>query len=428
MENEPEVATKYVLYARKSTEQDEKQALSIESQVKEMMAIAEREKLEIVDVRRESHSAKDSGERPVFKEIIEDIRRERFNGIIVWHPDRLSRNAGDLGSLVDLMDQQLLVRIRTFGQNFHNSPNEKFLLMILCSQSKLENDAKSINVKRGLRTRCEMGLWPAQAPTGYLNQKRSDKKCHVIIDPQAAPVIKQIFEKAACEKWSGRKIFHWLKFDLNFRTTSGNKNLTLSNIFKILNTPFYYGSFEYPRNSGNWYKGKHKPIITKELFEQTKLQLKGNVLKTRVEKEFAFTRLMKCGLCGSGICADEKYKKLNDGKMNTHIYYGCTRVRDKKCKCGYINETDLVKQFEKLLDEINLNEIGIKVKIKEEVRRFKKFQNVVLMSNNKITITDIDVRNYAKYILREGRNEEKRELLNCLTGTIKLANKSICLA
>src|SRR5262249_29885799 len=86
---------KYVLYARKSTEQDEKQALSIDSQVKEMLAIAERENLDVIDIRREAHSAKDSGQRPVFKEIIEDLKRERFNGIIVWHPDRLSRNAGD---------------------------------------------------------------------------------------------------------------------------------------------------------------------------------------------------------------------------------------------------------------------------------------------------------------------------------------------
>ena len=132
----PKVPVKYLLYARKSTESDEKQALSIDSQVKEMLAIAEREGLEIIEIRRESHSAKDSGQRPVFKEILEDIRRERFNGIIVWHPDRLSRNAGDLGSLVDLMDQHLLHEIRTYGQTFTNTPSEKFLLMILCCSSK----------------------------------------------------------------------------------------------------------------------------------------------------------------------------------------------------------------------------------------------------------------------------------------------------
>src|SRR3989344_932132 len=156
----PTIKINYVLYARKSTESDEKQALSIESQVKEMLQIADRENLNIVDIRREAHSAKDSGQRPVYKEILEDIKRERFNGILVWHPDRLSRNAGDLGSIVDLMDEKRLLQIRTYGQTFTNTPSEKFLLMILCSQAKLENDNKSINVKRGLRTRVEMGLWP----------------------------------------------------------------------------------------------------------------------------------------------------------------------------------------------------------------------------------------------------------------------------
>ena len=192
----PIVATekvKYCLYARKSTESDEKQALSIESQVKEMLAIAEREGLDIIDIRRESHSAKESGQRPVFRELLEDIRRDRFNGILTWAPDRLSRNAGDLGSVVDLMDEKKLVEIRTYGKQFKNSPNEKFLLMILCSQAKLENDNKSINVKRGLRAKVEMGLWPSVAPTAYLNEKRIDRKGYVMVDPDRAPIIKKMF-------------------------------------------------------------------------------------------------------------------------------------------------------------------------------------------------------------------------------------------
>jgi site-specific DNA recombinase len=421
----PAIPVKYVLYARKSTEQDEKQALSIDSQVKEMLQIAERENLEIVDIRREAHSAKDSGQRPVFKEILEDLRRERFNGIIVWHPDRLSRNAGDLGSLVDLMDQRSLVQIRTHGQTFTNTPSEKFLLMILCSQAKLENDNKSINVKRGLKTRVEMGLWPAPAPTGYLKEKRTDRKCECFIDPDRGHVIKQMFEKVAYEKWSGRKIYHWLKFDLNFKTAGGNKNLSLGNIYRILESPFYYGVFEYPLKSGNWYQGKHKSLITKELYDEVQKQLKGSELKTRQEKEFAFTKLMKCGLCGSGICADEKYKKLKNGTINSHIYYGCTKVRDKNCNCGYIREDDLIEQFTKLIDEINLNEISMKEKLGTEVSRFMKFQRSILGIKMKIEVSDLDIRNYAKYLLREGSGTEKRELLGCINGRLELSNKKI---
>ena len=88
----PAVKIKYCLYARKSTESEERQILSIDSQVKEMLQIAERENLEIVDIRRESHSAKDSGQRPVFKEILEDTKRGRFNGILAWDASRISRN------------------------------------------------------------------------------------------------------------------------------------------------------------------------------------------------------------------------------------------------------------------------------------------------------------------------------------------------
>jgi len=116
------------------------------------------------------------------------------------------------------MDAGKLLQIRTFGQTFSNNPNEKFLLMILGSQAKLENDNRGINVKRGLRTRVEMGLWPGMAPLGYLNQKIMDRKCQLAIDPDRAPVIRKMFEKIAYENWSGRKVYNWLRFELNFYT------------------------------------------------------------------------------------------------------------------------------------------------------------------------------------------------------------------
>ena len=170
---------RYCLYARKSMEAEDQQALSIESQVKEMTAIAERDHLIIAEIKREAHSSKEVGQRAVYNQMMTEIREKKYNGILTWAPDRLSRNAGDLGSIVDLMDQGLLVEIRTYGQKFTNNPNEKFLLMILGSQAKLENDNKAVNVKRGLKTWCEMGYRPSMAPIGYLNEKHVDKKCHV---------------------------------------------------------------------------------------------------------------------------------------------------------------------------------------------------------------------------------------------------------
>ena len=418
---------KYCLYARKSTESDERQALSIESQVNKMLQIAEREHIEVVDVRRESKSAKDSNNRPVFRELLCDVKNEKFNAILTWAPDRLSRNAGDLGSVVDLMDEQKLHSIRTYGQTFSNSPNEKFLLMILCSQAKLENDNRGINVKRGLRARCELGLWPTNAATGYIKERRLDRKNECLIDPDRAPVIKQMFEKVAHEKWSGRKLYHWLKFDLNFRTHAGKKHLSLGNIYKILDNTFYYGSFEYPKGGGQWYQGKHEPIVTKELYDEVQTQLKGNELKTRNDKEFAFTKLITCGLCGSGISADEKYKKLKNGKFNTHIYYGCTKAKDKSCKCGYINEVDLIKQLQDFVDTIKLKENTVLKKLKEEVTRFKKFQLALAGKSTDITVSNNDTKKYFKFILQNGNITEKRTLLESLDSKILLNQKKILL-
>ncbi len=419
----PTVKIKYVLYARKSTESEERQVLSIDSQIKEMLSMAEREGLEVVEIRRESHSAKESGQRPVYKEILEDIRRGRFNGILTWAPDRLSRNAGDLGSIVDLMDQKLLMEIRTYGQHFKNSPNEKFLLMILCSQAKLENDNKSVNVKRGLRTRVEMGLWPGVAPTGYLNQKMMDRKCQVIIDPERGHSIKKIFEKVAYEKWSGRKVYNWLRFDLNFRTATGKKHLSLGNIYRTLSNTFYYGVFEYPRNSGNWYTGKHEPLITKELYDLVQEQVKSQVLRSE-GKEFAFTKMMFCGLCDSGISACEKFKKFKNA-THRYVYYGCTKAKDGNCKCGYIEEKELIKQFEALIENLNINEIEIKQKIKADVEKFTKMQKFFLGTKEKVNISGVDMRSYARYVLQEGEDLQKRELLGCLKGKIVLSNKKI---
>lgn len=416
---------KYCLYARKSTESDERQVQSIDSQVKEMLQIAERENLEIVDIRRESKSAKDSGNRPIFKELLKDIDEEKFNAILTWAPDRLSRNAGDLGSLVDLMDEKKLMGIRTFGQTFSNSPNEKFLLMILCSQAKLENDNRGINVKRGLRARCERGLWPTCPPTGYFKEKRVDHKGQCLVDPERGHVIRQMFERVAYEKWSGRKLYNWLRFDLNFRTALGKKHLSLGNIYRLLENTFYYGPFEYPRGSGNWYQGKHEPLITKELFDLVQDQMKNSQLVRRENIEFAFTKIMTCGLCGSGISATEKFKKLKNGGYNRHIYYGCTKAKDKNCKCGYISEEDLIKQLQKQIDKLDFKKLPVQDKIEGEIKRFKKFQMMATGKNQNIDVSDVDVKNYIKFLLKEGDDQEKRELLTCLNGEILLKNKVV---
>lgn len=421
------IHVRYCLYARKSTESEERQVLSIDSQIKEMLQLAEKENLEVVEIKRESHSAKDTGQRPIFNEIVTDLGQGKYNGILTWAPDRISRNAGDLGRIVDLMDAGMLQEIRTYSQRFSNNPNEKFLLTILGGQAKLENDNRGINVKRGLRSRCEMGLWPGYPPLGYLNQKRMDKKCQLIVDPVRAPAVKQIFEKVANEHWSGRKVYNWLKFDLNFHTR-GNKPLTLSGVYRILDNRFYFGLFEFPRKSDNWYQGQHKPLITQELWEKAQAQLtRDNIV--RENKEFAFTKLFTCGYCGSGISAEEKYKPLKDGTSAHYIYYGCTRAVDRNCKNKYIREEELIEELLKVIDEVNINELGMKMKLEDEIRRFNKLQKLMNRNNGKQALdeNEVNIREYAKYLLKEGSTSEKRELLANLRSRLLYKDKKITL-
>ena len=416
--------TRYVLYARKSQESDERQALSIDSQIKEMLAIAEREGLEIAETRRESHSAKASGARPIFKQLLADVRQGIFSGILTWAPDRLSRNAGDLGYIVDLMDQGLLKEIRTHGQRFTNNPNEKFLLMILCSQAKLENDNRGINVKRGQKTRAEMGYRPCMAPLGYLHERPAgESRSRVIVDPKRGSYISEMFEHMAYRGASGRTIYKWLKEE-GLRTRAG-KITTLSMVYRMLRNPYYTGRYEFPRGSGKWCKGDYKALVTEELFGEVQKLLDLVQKPEWVSKDFAFTKLMTCGGCGSGITAEEKRKKNKDGSVRRYVYYRCTHTKDLHCKEPSIREEELIKQLSELIDTIDFDTLGMKAKLEEEVARYQKFTRGVLGQKTKANAPEIDLKIYAKYILQEGTREERRELLGCLKDRLTLKDQQI---
>lgn len=414
-------AIQYCLYARKSTEDDERQAMSIDSQIKEMTEISVREKLHIKEIRQEKHSAKESGKRPVFAKLLEDIRSGVFNAILTWAPDRLSRNAGDLGMLVDMMDQGKLQQIRTYSQNFSNNPNEKFLLMILCSQAKLENDNRGINVKRGMRAKCSMGWRPTVAPVGYLTVKGNpeDGKL-IIIDPERAFIVKQIFERVANQGQSGRTVKNWLD-RMEFSTKNG-KRLALSKVFTTLKNTFYYGDFEYPLNSGNWYKGKHEPLITKELFDKVQIQLQTPPKSYRT-KLFPFKKIFICGGCRGGITAEMKYRKLKYGGYTKHIYYHCARSVNYECNEPYIAEEELIRQLLFNIDKIEFNFTGISKKINEDIERYHRLKTQVLhqeYSTGNLNEFDYAIateekqemmKNYLKHILTIGAGEERQEIL-----------------
>jgi len=424
---------RFCLYARKSTESDERQAMSIDSQIKEMKMMAKRDGLFIKEIRQESHSAKASGLRPVFNQLLTDIREEKFNGILTWAPDRLSRNAGDLGSLVDLMDQKKLVKIQTYSQSFSNNPNEKFLLMILCSQAKLENDQKGLNVRRGLRAKCEAGWRPNRAPLGYLNVMNNNRISCVKLDPNRAPIVKKMFLRVANQGHSGRVLKRWL--DTIGFTTRGDKPIALSKIYKLLKSPFYYGEFEF---DGKKYKGKHEPLITKELFDKVQRRL---IAPNREwnKQVFPFKHLCICGSCGASVVGEEKYRELKSGGYRKHVYYHCSRAKDYTCTEPYIREEDLIKQLLAHIDGLKLDELELAHQLKQDIDKFHKLRLEVLneefISGN---LREIDydafnhvnrdmVKEYMIHVLKVGTADERDRVLSAIKTKFVLHNKILIL-
>jgi site-specific DNA recombinase len=384
----------------------------------------------IVEVKKESHSAKNSGTRPLFLEMLYELNQDKYDGILTWAPDRLSRNAGDLGSLVDLMDRGKLVHIKTNSQSFSNNPNEKFLLMILCSQAKLENDNRGLNVKRGIRAKCEMGWRPSPAPIGYLNYSHLGTK-KVMLDKETAPLIKEMFTMVA-NGCSGRDVKDWVDKDERLKKQT-QRNIPLSMVYRMLKNTFYYGEFEYPVGGGKWYKGSHDPIISKELFREVQKKLSlYNQTKPKVKwgsKTFALKDSFKCAYCGASVIGEEKYKLLKSGKKNRHVYYHCSKKVDPNCPEPYVNEIDLI---DKLLSFIELVEkrkhtlVVIPKETKIKIQKYNAFKNQVLQQQNILAEVDpIKFSEYFKQIILNGNDEEKQEVLKCIQQPLYLHNGDI---
>ena len=140
---------KYFIYARKSTDVEDKQVLSIEAQVAELRKYARDNGLFVVDTIIEKKSAKVPG-RPKFGSMLARIEAGEASGIIAWHPDRLARNSIDGGQIVYLLDQTHLQSLKFPTFWFENISQGKFMLSIAFGQSKYYIDNLAENTKRGL--------------------------------------------------------------------------------------------------------------------------------------------------------------------------------------------------------------------------------------------------------------------------------------
>ena len=184
------MSEKYFLYARKSTDVEDKQVLSIEAQVTELRKFAADNNLQIVDTIIEKRTAKMPG-RPKFGNILARIEAGEASGILAWHPDRLARNSIDGGQIIYLLDQTRLTSLKFPTFWFENTSQGKFMLSIAFGQSKYYVDNLSENTKRGLRQKLRRGEYPSRAPLGYINDLRTKS---IVVDKRIAPIVVEAFE------------------------------------------------------------------------------------------------------------------------------------------------------------------------------------------------------------------------------------------
>ncbi len=335
---------KFFLYARKSTDVEDKQVLSIEAQLNELRSFAMLEQIEIVEELIEKKSAKIPG-RPIFNKMLAKIEAGEASGILAWHPDRLARNSIDGGKLIYLLDGEKLKSLKfpTFWSD--NTSQGKFMLSIAFGQSKYYIDNLAENTKRGLRQKVRRGEYPGCASVGYINDIRTKS---IIVDKRRSPIVLSAFELYAKGDQRYEDISIFLKS--NGITSKGGKQLTKDQIKRILSNPFYYGHFKY---SGEIHEGKHRPIICKKLFDEVQAVLleRGKPQKGKTMPQ-VFCGLLSCGSCGLMVTAEHKVKHQKNGNTHEYVYYRCTKKRkNMKCLEPAVTEPQLTEQISNLLTE-----------------------------------------------------------------------------
>ena len=330
---------KYIAYCRKSTDEPDRQILSIEAQVAELKEFATRENLEIERFVVESKTAKEPG-RAKFNEVLNFVESGKAGGIISWHPDRLARNSVDGGRIIYLLDTGKLLDLKFPSFWFDNTPQGKFMLSIAFGQSKYYVDNLSENVKRGNRQKLRRGEWPNKAPFGYLNDKGNKK---IAVDTKRAKYVRKGFEMFSTGRYSQVDIINFLTLN-NIKNKSGHI-LHKDKIKRILTDPFYYGVMRF---NNELYPGSHVPLVSKKLFDKVQENLEKNKkTHTNHKSEFDFLGLIKCGECGSSITAEKHVKNYKRTRRTaTYIYYRCTKKQGKgSCSQKYITASSLEKKL-----------------------------------------------------------------------------------
>lgn len=369
----------YFLYARKSSEPDERQVQSIESQLAEA-------KNRYPDLRivgqplTEAASAFKPYNRPVFTQMLQRIQTGEADGIIAWHPDRLARNPIDAGQITYLLDTGVIKDLKFTSFHFENSAEGKMLLGFMLSQSKYFSDKLSKDIRRGNLTKLQSGWLPGRPPPGYKNIETDENRKLVVPDEPRFTLVRKAWDLLLTGTYTIPQILDKLNNEWGYRNRN-NFPMAKSTLYTVFTNQFYAGWMI--RKEGK-FEGKYQKLVTLEKFDRVQAIL-GAKGKPRAKiHEFAFTGMIHCGECGCMITAEEKKQAYcyqcrrkfvltdkrkdcplcsrnayssKEMKLLDYTFYHCTkRKTDIKCSQPSIRVEELERQITDLLLKIEIPE------------------------------------------------------------------------
>lgn len=341
---------RYILYARKSEEDKKRQVQSIDDQVRELHALADRQNLTVVREMREEQSAKAPG-RPQFNAMIQAIRKGEADGILVWSINRLLRNPVDEGTIKWMLQENVLRSIQTMDKQ--HTPQDNVLIIGVESgvATQFILDLRK-GVLRGLQSKLDKGWYPHRAPLGYLNDKYKEKGEKTILsDPALFPLIRKAWDLLLTGAYTVPQIQIILNTQWGMRTPprrggGGNQPVSRSTLYRLFSSIFYTGYFYH---NSTLYKGAHPAMVSMAEFERVqKIISVENPIKPKTQ-ELAFTGLIQCGTCGGWVTGETKVKQSD----RRYTYYHCQNPGGACGKSG-LREDRLSAQIERLLQEVTI--------------------------------------------------------------------------
>jgi site-specific DNA recombinase len=304
---------KYFIYCRKSTEDEDRQILSIDAQLSELNAIALQNGMSVVATFTESKSAKGPG-REIFNEMLRRIEQGEANAILSWKLDRLARNFDDGGKIIGLLQRGVIQEIRTFEKSYLPTDNVLMIAVELGMANQYVRDL-SVNIRRGIREKVRRGIYYGKAPLGYFNEP---KLRTIEPHPVYFSKVKRVMELFATGQYSLTAIQKELA-TAGIVGERSKKPLPLSSIGSFLRNPFYYGVFLH---KGEMHQGIHAPMISKQRFDEIQAALVsiGKPRKKRGDKGFLFLNFATCATCGHCITGERHTKRSG----RRYGYYRCS--------------------------------------------------------------------------------------------------------